>query len=412
MEEIKIKTGFSQKKNEKEAVSEVFEKINQENIKLIIIFCDGNYDQLKINEAWREKISPETALIGCPGLKISTPFFKVGKMITNQGYRYCMTAMSIASDKIDVAVRLMRDVKNNWEKASTQALMEGAKTLGLDLRDINNEKCFGLFFCDTSSGREENILENFYAMSNLLFVGGGSYGRMDLVNWVIRGEGGPMRGYVHTREGVFMDAAAIALVKSDIPFRINFVTNFFPTQTKFEVTKANEIHIGNMKMWRVDELNGRPALDEYTKALGVSKFALGFENLPNLPFFLNHPLGFMIRDKAYIRFIGVRRGKSLVMSSKVEEGKTLYLMERMDLSEVMRQTMDNLRKELGFISGIILFQCGLQKLDADKNKETEKFLKTINVAPLIGLCTFREYYGWLALEQSLVILSIGDINKK
>jgi len=102
----------------------------------------------------------------------------------------------------------------------------------------------------------------------------------------------------------------------------------------------------------------------------------------------------------------------LVMSSKVEEGKTLYLMERMDLSEVMRQTMDNLRKELGFISGIILFQCGLQKLDADKNKETEKFLKTINVAPLIGLCTFREYYGWLALEQSLVILSIGDINKK
>ena len=45
MEEIKIKTGSSQKKNEKEAVSEVFEKINQENIKLIIMFCDGKGDK-------------------------------------------------------------------------------------------------------------------------------------------------------------------------------------------------------------------------------------------------------------------------------------------------------------------------------------------------------------------------------
>ncbi len=36
MQNIKIKTGFSQNKNEEEATREVFEKINQDKMKLII----------------------------------------------------------------------------------------------------------------------------------------------------------------------------------------------------------------------------------------------------------------------------------------------------------------------------------------------------------------------------------------
>jgi hypothetical protein len=411
MEAIKIKTGFSQKKNEEQAVNEVFEKIKQEDTKLIIMFSSGNYDQIKLNDAWRKKIPQGTAFVGCPALTINVPFFRVGKLITNQGYKECVTAMSISSDKIDVVVKLMRDVRDNWQTASSQALTEGAKTLGLDLKNIDNEKCFGLFFCDTMSGREDDILENLYAKSNLLFVGGGSYGKMGLTDWILKGEGAPS-GHVHTREGAFTDAAAIVLVKCDIPFKIDLVTNFYPTQAKFEVTKASEVSVGKMRMWKIEELNGKPALDEYVKALGVSKAALGSEKLPNLKFTLKHPLGFMIKDRAYLRFVGARRGGALLMPSKINEGGILYLMERIDLVESVRHSVDKIKEQLGFVSGMILFQCGLHKLDADIFKETDNLLKTVNISPLIGLCSFREYYGWLSLEQSLVILAIGDIPKK
>ncbi|OGZ18993.1 MAG: hypothetical protein A2175_01550 [Candidatus Nealsonbacteria bacterium RBG_13_42_11] len=411
MQNIKIKTGFSQKENEEEATKEVFEKINQDNMKLIIMFCHGNYNQLKLNRAWRALIPPETAFIGCPSLTMNIPFFRVGDMLTNQGYKDCVSAMSIASDKIEVVVNLMRDIKNNWKKTSTQALVDGAKTLNLDLKNIDNEKCFGLFFCDTMSGCEDDILENFYASSNLLFVGGGSTGKMELSSWLFKGKGGGS-GYIHTREGAFTDAAAIAIIKSGIPFKIDLITNFYPTQHKFEVTKVSETHMGKMKMWKIEELNGRPALEEYTKALGVSKWSLGIEHLPNIKYLLNHPLGFMVKERAYIRFIGARKGKSLLMPSKIEEGKTLYLMEKTDLAEVIRQSIDKLKNQLGFVSGLVLFQCGLQKLDADSLKETASLVKTFNIAPLIGLTTFREYYGWLAFEQSLVLLALGDVAKK
>jgi hypothetical protein len=248
-------------------------------------------------------------------------------------------------------------------------------------------------------------------MSNLLFVGGGSYSKMGLSDWILKKKGASF-GHVHTREGAFTDSAALSIVKCEIPFKIDLVTNFYPTQTKFEATKVKEVFVGKMRMWKIEELNGKPALDEYVKALGVSKKALGHENLPNLKFNLKHPLGFMIKDRAYLRFIGARRGGALLMPSKITEGGTLYLMERTDLVESVRRSIDKIREDLGPVSGMILFQCGLHKLDADIFKETKSLLKTINISPLIGLSGFREYYGWLALEQSLVILAFGDTLQK
>lgn len=407
MKEVKIKTGFSQKKNEFEAVGEVFEKIKQEKMKLVIMFADGGYNQSKINEAWRKKIPPETAFLGCPSLKITVPFYKIGENITPQGFKECLTAMSIASDKIEVVVKLIRNIKNNWEKTSSQALIEGAKALNLDLKNVDTERYFGLLFCDTMSAREDYILENFYAMSNLLFVGGGSIGKMDIASWLFKGVGGPA-GCVHTKEGAFTDSAAIALVKCDVPFKIDFTTSLYPTQTKFKVTKVSEKYMGKMKMWSIDEFDGKPALEEYIKALGVSKLALGLERLPNLRFFAAHPLGLMIKDRAYIRFIGTRKGKSLLMASPVKEGQALYLMKRGDIIKTTQQTMIGLKEKLGSISGMILFQCGLRKLEADTFKVSDDLFKVMNIAPLIGLCTFREYYGWLSMEQSFSILAIGD----
>jgi hypothetical protein len=158
----------------------------------------------------------------------------------------------------------------------------------------------------------------------------------------------------------------------------------------------------------LQELNGKPALQEYIKALGVSKWTLGLERFPNLSFFADHPLGLMVGNRAYIRHIASRKGNSLQMASRIKEGQTLYLMRKTDIVKTTEEAMRRLKEELGEIKGMILFHCGLRSLEAEKLRISEELFRVMNIAPLIGCNTFREYYGFLAMEYSLAILAIGE----
>ena len=76
------------------------------------------------------------------------------------------------------------------------------------------------------------------------------------------------------------------------------------------------------------------------------------------------------------------------------------------------KTMEKLRKELGGISGMILFQCPLRYLDALTHNLTDELFKAISIAPLIGLNSGGEYYGWLTMNQTLTLLALGESSKR
>lgn len=398
MGDISVKTGFSGNKNEEMAVREVFEKIKQDGAKIIIAFIDSRYDQQKINKAWRELISPPTLFIGSATLRSDVPSFRIEEnVISSEGFKSGLAAISISSDKIDASVRLMRNIGESWEEESSRAIKEAAQEIGLDLKKADPEKHFGILMCDTVSTREDDILENLYGTSNLNFIGGGSVGKMNLGTWIFKG--GVTPGHVHTKDGVFSDAAVLALVKCDLPFKIDLITNFSPTEHKFVVTKAEGLFI--------HELNGRPAVEEYIKAVGIPRKKLWVERVPNMSVFSEYVLGLMINNRAYIRLIGTRRGNSLRMASPVKEGQTIYLMKKEDIIKTTADKMNNLKEDLGPISAMVLFHCGMRMLEAKKMKKLDELFETMNIAPMVGGCTFREYYGWLAMECSLGILAIG-----
>ena len=408
MGRISIKTGFSQNKNGEEAVKEVFEKIRQDNMKLLIFFVDSGYDQQKINNAWKRLIPPETPFLGCSSLKPTVPILKniyrLESNLSSEGFKIGLTAMSISSDKIEAKIGLMKNIKSGWEKESSRALSETAKGLGLNLQQADPEKYFGILMCDAVSGVETNILENLYAMSGLIFIGGGSSGKLGISN-IIRGNlGSP--GHIHNAEGVFSDAAIIALIKCDIPFILDMVTDFVPTDRKFKITKAEK---GKHNLWYIHELDGKPAAEEYCKAVGVSKKDLGNERIPNLKITTFHPLGLLIKDRAFIRGLGGRKGDSLIMMFPIKEGQELYLMELTDIIKAIDSKNAEFKNALGFISGMILFFCSCQLYKADKTLVgREKLFEKINVAPLVGLNAYGQYYGWFVMEESFVMLAFGE----
>jgi len=136
---------------------------------------------------------------------------------------------------------------------------------------------------------------------------------------------------------------------------------------------------------------------------------LGTKKVPNSRLFMAHPLGAMIEDRAYIRAIKHYNGDSLVVAANVKEGQTLYLMKRGDIVKTTQEAMDRLKKELGLISGMILFHCGYRILEANISKVSDALFKEMNVAPLVGLNSNGEYYGWLSMNQTLTILAFGDL---
>jgi|GEM_PF-5809792 len=397
MKNIFIKTGFSQRKNEAEAVKEVLNKIWQENIRLIIFFADAGYNQFKINQEIKKGIPHEVPFIGCSSARIEIPFMKMCKMITSKGPKEGIVAMSIYSPKIKATVKIMKNIKDDWKKSSSQALNEASKDFNLNLQNINPQKYFGLFLCDAASGVEDYILENIYTVSNLLCVGGGSYGKFNI--W--RGLTNKIDpGRVHIKEGVFSDAGALALVECEIPFKIDLTTSFYPTFIKFKITKA--------KGREIYEFNNQPAAKVYAKALGVSKVSLGVANLPNSRLLMKHPLGLMVKKRAFIRSVMGRNGNSITVGSNVKEGQILYLMKRGDIVEKTKELMEELKKELNQINGMIVFQCGYRSLEADILGKTNKLFRAINAAPVIGLNAYGEYYGWLSMNQTLTLLAFGE----
>lgn len=388
-----IKTGFSNQKNPVLAVKEVFEKIDQKEASLIIFFVPATYDQVKINKEFRKRIPLRTPFIGCSSVRVKVPKVRMVDNISSDGFKEGIVAMSIASDGIKASVRLMEKITDNWEKESKKALLEASKDLNIDPKNANPQKFFGLLLCDAMREREEKILENIYSRSNFLFIGGGSIGKHSLIK-------GVLPGWIHTHDGAFTDAAALAIVKTEIPFVIDMTTSVIPTEKIVKITKAKDR--------KVFEINGRPAAKEYARLLGVPKILLGTKQVGNYWLFTDHPFGLMVGERAFIRDVAFRMGDALMMGCNAREGEELYLMKRGDFVGSTKKMIKRIEGKLGNVSGMLMFQCGYRFFETFRFKKEKELFEVLNIAPIIGLSSYGEYYGWASMAQTLTVLAFGE----
>ncbi len=393
MKNPSIKVGFSSKKDPYLAVEEVFKKIQQEESKLIIFFAPATYNHFLLNKAFRKKIPIKIPFIGCSSLRVKVPGVRIVDNITPEGFKEGLVAMSIASKDIEVSVRLMKNIKKDWKEESKRALVEAAKDLNIDPKNTDPKRFFGILLCDFASQREEHILESLYGRSNFLFIGGGATGKHSLIK-------GVLPGMIHTHDGVFRDAALIALVKTEIPFKIDMTTSIVPTDTKIIITKAKDRI--------VYEINKKPAASEYARLLKVPKLLLGTKQLGNYWLFTDHPFGLMVKDRAFVRDVAWRDGDKLMMGSNAKEGEELYLMKREDIIAPTKKMIERIKNELGQISGMIMFQCGYRFFETYRTKKDKELFNILNIAPLIGLNSYGEYYGWASMAQTLTVLAFGE----
>ena len=405
MKDINVKTGFSKKRNEFKAVEEAYSQIAQEKISLVYFCLDKGYNQKKINEAWQKKL-PNVPFIGIGGGGWIPMMGNLTGLITPKGIQdKGLVAMSIASDKIQAVVKSIHNLSENCKEESERVLEETAKDFNLDLENLDPEKCFGLFFYNLFSEKGiliEEILDNFYKIApNLLFVGEGtikfSFKKFRLIG-----------GAIHTPEGCFeKQDAAIVLIKSEIPFVLEMSSNY-------QLAGDKVFKCGKVRDFVVEELNGRPAAEAYSQALGVSVRKLGSPMMPNLAIMTKNPFGAIIRDKAFTRVVVApsKDKKGLIFYQKMTEGQEIYLLERTDILEDTRKMLGRTKDILSEISAIIYFPCLLRiKTLRDFKIPFSEMYDVLNIAPMVGMHMGGEIYGGILSSITITCLAFGSPNK-
>lgn len=241
---------------------------------------------------------------------------------------------------------------------------------------------FALLLIDGLSAREEPVVCAVHeALGRIQLVGGSAGDDLQLE-----------RTQVYCDGHFVPDRAALALLTTPLPFRCFKIQHFVPTDTRLVVTAAD------VTRRLVTELNGRPAAEEYSRAIGVPVGELTRDH------FAESPVLVRIGDEGYVRSIQQAHADgSLSFFCAIDEGLVLRLARGEDLVANMRASL----AELGQPELVIGFDCFLRKYEIDRAQCAGQLTELLQRNHMIGFNTYGEQFCGVHVTQTLTGVAIG-----
>ncbi len=258
--------------------------------------------------------------------------------------------------------------------AGTQDAVRALESrLGRPLRSLDPTRHVALMLVDGVHGCEERVTETLGNAAPLLEFVGGSAGD-DLAfhrTWVTVGDKVSYRG------------VALLIAAAARPFQAVKTCSFATTGRTLEITEADP---GGRVVRRID---GRPAAEAYASAIGVPVAAL------ESSVWMRHPLGLMIGGEPWIRSPqAITPDGGLRFYAELRAGTRVEVMTAGDLVADTRAALARTQAELGgHISGALLFNCVLRRLEMDETRVSQDFLAALAGIPTAGFHTYGE--TWL-----------------
>ncbi|WP_168929759.1 FIST N-terminal domain-containing protein [Nocardioides sp. GY 10127] len=254
------------------------------------------------------------------------------------------------------------------------------------LRDLDPHQWVGVLLVDGMHGDEEAVNAALGNAAPLLNVVGGSAGD-DLAfaeTWVSVGD------------AVSTHGAALVLIDSAVPFSVVRTSSFRTFDKTVTVTKADP---ATRTVW---ELDGRPAVEAYAEAVGCRPDEVGSEQ------FMRHPLGLMMDGKPFVRSPQQAvEGGGIKFYCEILEGMQVEVLDSTDIVGETRNAVEATTAELGgAVSGALLFNCILRRLDLDAQNAHGDFRGIFAGVPAAGFHTYGE--TWMGhMNQTLTGLVFG-----
>lgn len=283
-----------------------------------------------------------------------------------------LSAVAFPAGVVVRAAAAVGDLSRGAEAGVAEAVTAVEDALGTSLRDLDPARYVGFVLVDGLHAQEELVNEQLGNAAPMLEFVGGSAGD-DLAfksTWVAA------NGDVST-QGV-----ALVVCEVSVPFHVVKSCSFVPSGRTMTITKAD------LATRTVHEFDGRPAAQAYAEAVGVSPDAL------DATVWMRHPLGLIIDNQPWIRSPqALQPDGSITFFAQIIEGMEVSVMNATDLIGETAAALAAARAQVGGeMSGAVMFNCILRRLEIDDNSLHQPFTQIFEGTPTAGFHTYGESY--------------------
>lgn len=375
---LTIQTGYSEKKDTEQAFREAIRTLPAQP-GLMLFFASTIYDFEQLTNLFHDTY-PNTEVVGVTTAgEISKAGFSDNSL--------SVIAWESAQFRAKGAVITEAD---QYPVLSRDALIETAKAVGLNPESRGcAEQGFAFLFPNGLIMAEEKVLSivhSIFAEEGFQIFGGTAGDDCHFTQTMTS-----LNGRVYT------NAAIVVFVKTSHRFYIHKENIFRSTGKSMRVTKVD------LEQRIVKEINGRRASSEYARELGVPEDKLS-------DYFMSNPLGRKINDTIWIASpFQVLPDGSIQFYCQIFADSIVYILEPEDAIQMLRQSMEAVRRELGSVSGAVAINCILRKLQFQNQHIIGEIGEQLGGFPqLAGFSSYGEQMGNMQLNQTMLVLAFEN----
>ncbi|MDL1963156.1 MAG: FIST C-terminal domain-containing protein [Deltaproteobacteria bacterium] len=364
-------------KDEKKAVAEMADKINQAEMAGVIFFCSSEYDLDKL----AEEID---ATFSCPVIGCTTAGEIGAHYQTNS-----IVGVSFSSAMFCFHTKTMERL-HTCDAECVKKFISRMKSKLKFSETIDPEKMFGFLLIDGLSGLEESVISDLYGTLEGVSIIGGSAG--DNLKFE--------ETKVYANGKFISNAAVFTLIETRLPFKTFKLQHFVPSEIEMVVTETNP------SKRIVYEIDGGPAAEEYAKLVGVDVTKL------DAAIFAMYPVMLQLGDEWYVRSIQkVNEDGSLTFYCAIENGLVLTIGKGVGLVDTLKEQINKFEAEFEQITFTLGCDCILRRLEIFEKGEKEKMERELNKINFLGFSTFGEQYNAIHINQTLTGVVFGGETK-
>ena len=373
---LSVRKGTSRSRDCALAAQELYDAIYQPGIKLAVFYCAPDFDLPELAAQLHRRFG-DLPMIGCTSAGEITPLGYLAGSIT---------AFSLASEKLDAAIELVRldPFDSTQARARVQAVVE---SLGeRDGLPPNATDTFAFMLIDGLAMQEELVVSCVHeALLGIELIGGSA---ADDTNFAAT--------HIYHGGHFHQNVAVVAVVRTGMPFVAFRTQHFVKSDQRMVVTKADPARR------IVSEINGRPAGREFARLVGLE-----INELTPL-IFATHPVVIRIGGQYFVRSIAkVNPDESLTFFCAIDEGIVLTIAKGVDMVENLREAFDKVRTTIGPPQLVLGCDCILRRLEVDRSGIKDEVGRIFAENNVIGFATYGEQYNSMHVNQTFTGIAIG-----
>jgi hypothetical protein len=384
MPKVQMRTARTTQLDPAKAAEELISQIGSFRPVFVTMFASRNRDHVALNGALRERLPQGTRFIGA----------STAGEIDSEGIHQGSVVLSAFGGDLEVGVGLGEGLSSDAMSAGMRACERACRELGVRPEDLDPRRHVGVVIDDGFRNKKEELLLGVLDRNQaLVLVGGGASDSEQ--------DPSKQSALVHVDDKVATDAALLAIIRTDVPWRVLRAHWYEPTGDMLTITKVDESRI------RALEIDGKPAAQRYAEVIKVPVDKLDY---PGPEGFAHRPTAMRVGREYFIRapWKALPDG-SIIFTNLLEEGTEYEVMRAGDpIGMTNRFFQDEVPRRVPSPKAALLFHCSGRMWISHVQGFTDKLSETFkNAPPCAGMNAYFETYCGFIINNTLTSLVFG-----